>query len=676
MQNYFKKIILFTLLFLACLPVFAMTPSDNYYSKQWYLEKIKADKAWEKVKESPEIIIAVIDSGIQINHPDLVANIWHNPDEAPDNNIDDDKNGYIDDVSGWNFIENNNNPNPNLQNKFSEGGILHGTLVSGLAGAIGNNALGISGVSWKIKIMPLKALSDQGEGRTDLIAKAIDYAVKNDADILNLSFTGFDYSYTLAEAIKRAHQAGLIIVAAAGNEEDQGDGYLLDQKPLYPVCYDGPKGENWVIGVAATDALDQKANFSSYGFDCLDLSAPGESIFGLAAYFPGQIINGRILDKYADGYWSGTSMAVPLVSGAIALIKAVNPSLNNKAVINLLLNNTDNINALNSKYAGKLGNGRLNIYNSVSQAQELLNSQKVKIISFPQKEVNPLRMTGINKEDAQDFFPFDKNFSGGGSLASCTFSPGNASLVIGSGSGPQVRIFTPGGKLIGQFLAFDKSFKGLTNVACGDLSGDGIDKIIVGAGNAGNSQVKIFTAQGKLLGQFLAFDKKFRGGISLASGDVDGDGLAEIAVAPLQGGGPHLKIFDSRGNLKSSFFVFEKSFRGGVNLSIGEVFSGGGFRKEIVVVPASEKTVEVKIFNYKGKILKNFFAYAPNFQGGANLAVKDVNQDGLAEIITGAGPGGAPHVRVFKANSQLIGSFYVYNEDFRNGVRVEAIDIN
>ncbi len=175
--------------------------------------------------------------------------------------------------------------------------------MAGIAAASGNNATGITGVTWRAKIMPLKVLNDKGEGDTKNVIRAIDYAINNGADIINFSFVGEGKSLSLEAAIRRAYEKGILIFAAAGNEQADGQAYSLDDIPLYPACHDGGVGENMVIGVAATDALDQKAPFSSYGSRCVDISAPGVSIFSTTVYSPEHNANGTTFNKYYDGYW-------------------------------------------------------------------------------------------------------------------------------------------------------------------------------------------------------------------------------------------------------------------------------------------------------------------------------------------------------------------------------------
>ncbi|HTX87231.1 MAG TPA: S8 family serine peptidase, partial [Candidatus Nanoarchaeia archaeon] len=212
----------------------SVIPSDPYYSKQWYLDRIRAPLTWDIIRETPNVVIAVIDTGVQINHPDLADNIWTNPGEIAGNGIDDDHNGFIDDAHGWDFVNNVPDPSPKFQDGFTEAGVMHGTIVAGIIDAAGNNGKGIAGITWQAKIMPLKVLDDKGEGVTSDVIRAIDYAINNKASIINLSFVGTDYSRGLYEAITRAYNAGVIVVAAAGNEESQGQGGNLDETPMYP----------------------------------------------------------------------------------------------------------------------------------------------------------------------------------------------------------------------------------------------------------------------------------------------------------------------------------------------------------------------------------------------------------------------------------------------------------
>lgn len=558
-----------------------LAPNDPFYYEQAnYLNQINVQRAWDQTTGSEEIVIAVLDSGVDIDHVDLKDNIWQNPKEIAGDGLDNDKNGYVDDVNGWDFVLDKNDPRPKFEvgclekKTCSRGGVNHGTIVAGIIAARGNNGIGVTGVSWRSKIMPLRVLDSTGTGDTYAVARAIDYAVRNGARIINLSFVGSDYSQILADALRRAYEAGVIVVAAAGNETNPAKVVDLDKEKMYPICYRGSQGEHWVIGVASVDYQNRKTFFSNYGRDCVDLAAPGIGFFSTEVY---NTPDSDFAYPYG-GFWSGTSLSVPLVSGTIALMESKNPSLKPADLIDDLLNSTTEIDSLNLDYLGKLGRGLLDVNRAL------------------------LAVTGAIASD----------------------SPANlARLVVSHQSG-----FTSEISLV-----------------------DSINKLI--------------------RYQFLAFDPDFRGGISIATGDVFGDGEPEIITGVLSGGGPLIKIFDRLGNLKKQFFAFDKNFRGGVNVATVDL-NGDGV-KEILVAPASGGGPQVKVFDGDGKLRLQFFAFDKNFRGGVNLAAGDVDNDGWQEIIVGAGKGGGPHVRIFDKDGYLRNQFYAYNRDFRGGVKLAVI---
>ncbi len=606
----------------------SIIPSDTYYSNQWYLKKIKAPEAWDIVRESEKIVIAILDSGVQIDHPDLSDNIWRNQGEIPGNNIDDDNNGYIDDVNGWNFVNGVSDPSPTFEQGFTADGILHGTIVAGVAAASGNNGVGISGVTWKAKIMSLKVLDNQGAGDTINVVQAIDYAIKNNADIINFSFVGYGNSQSLENAIRRAYQSGIILVAAAGNDQGEGEGVNTEETPIYPVCHDGLSSENMVIGVSATDALDQKANFSGFGHNCVDIAAPGVSIFSTTVNAPGESFENKQFTNYYDGYWSGTSMAAPMVSGAIALIEAVNPSLGYREVKDILLSTTDNIFRLNPEYLNKLGSGRLNVYEAVKKAKSELANKELRLLFAPYSE-----------------------------------------------KAGEIKISDFKGNVVNKFLAYSEIFKGGAYVATGDIDGDGNQEIISGAGYGGGPQVRIFDYSGKVKAQFFAYDRNFRGGVHVAIGDVDGDGREEIITGAGYGGGPQVRIFDYSGKVEGQFFAYDRNFRGGVRVAAARISQGSGGKANIITAPGLGGGPHIKVFDNQARIKSQFFAYDKNFHGGVQITAADVDYDGLDEIITGAGPGGTPHLRVFENNGTLLYSFFALEEEFDGGINVSAIEL-
>jgi subtilisin family serine protease len=682
-----KKILVLFISLSLLLPVSragAVAPNDQYYSRQWYLPKIKAEAAWDKVTGSPDVVIAVIDSGIDINHPDLRDNIWHNTAENATNGIDDDNNGFIDDYSGWDFVDNTNDPSPKFSSQYTDTGLAHGTLIAGIIGASGNNRLGIAGLDWQAKIMPLRALDDKGEGRVSDVIRAIDYAVNNGADIINLSFVGSIYSQGLQEALERANKAGIIVVAASGNDQGQGNGYNLDKTLLYPACNRDAEWKNLTIAVAATDILDQKTNFSSYGNRCISLSAPGVSFFGLNPYRPG--FGGGAFDTYFNGYWSGTSMATALVSGAAALIKEVNPALNSRDVIDILLRSADDINSTNPDYISRLGEGRLNVDAAVTWAKEKLLNYSGRLLIAPlsydsrtpkDENWNKIKLTTAAGATTTSF-SIGLEYRGGVNMATGDVDGDGQTEIItapASNAEPLIKIFNSKGKLKSQFYAFAKTFKNGVNLATGDVDGDGKIEIVVAPASNFEPLVKVFDNKGKLKSQFDAYAKAFRNGVNVASGDFDADGQNEIVVGPASGGNSQVRLFDD-GKLINQFYAYSKDFKGGVRLAVVNLDGRKDRnRAEIITGPGKGMTSIVKIFDDSGGLKRQFLAFTPNFIGGITLTGGDLNNDGLNELAVAAGPGGAPHVRVFSGQGELLQSFYTFKESYAGGVSLSFIYI-
>ncbi len=330
----------------------AATPNDEFYLSQVHLDQsndhdIDAELAWDTTTGSRTVIIAVIDSGVDITHPDLVDNIWTNPNEVAGNGVDDDDNGYIDDVHGWDFIEDDNDPTPRpTGSSFSDIYVLHGTHVSGIIGAIGNNTVGVSGVNWEVSIMPLRIFDDDGMTTTFSTIDAMAYAQANGAKVMNMSYGGYFYSALEDEAMQAAYEDGVISVAAAGN-----DALNLDVIPSYPVCYDN------VIGVGAVDDNDDTTVFTNYGNICVDLAAPGQNI--LSTYYSNDPTNG-FTDDY--GYLSGTSMSTPVVSGVAGLVLASISDTTPAKLAIALIDTTDPIGD------SELGSGRVNAAAAIAKA--------------------------------------------------------------------------------------------------------------------------------------------------------------------------------------------------------------------------------------------------------------------------------------------------------------------
>ncbi len=345
---------LIALLWLSPIFLFAKEPDDEHYDEQWYLDQVDAPIAWDQETGSSKIVIAVLDTGVSLEHPDLEPNLWENNDEIADNGKDDDGNGFIDDKYGWDFVDDDNDPNPDASADADPDAISHGTVIAGIIGAQADNEEGVAGVMWNVEIMAVRMLNKNGAGNSTDAADAVDYAVENGADVINLSFAGDANDPKLRDSIEDAYNAGVVVVAALGN-----DGKSTDRNPVYPACYKNGSTD-WVIGVAATTKTDKKSTFSNFGQDCTDLSAPGEDMFSTDYYDEDDSE-----DAYTGG-WAGTSVSSPVVAGAVGILLSAYPSLTPEEVRLSLELSVDPLQA--PEFINKLGAGRLNIQSALEMA--------------------------------------------------------------------------------------------------------------------------------------------------------------------------------------------------------------------------------------------------------------------------------------------------------------------
>lgn len=366
--NIFNKILAVSSLifFISTSSVLAYLPSDPMYSKQSeYLNYLNIPAAWD-IARGEKVVVAILDSGVDVNNPDIAFNIWKNQDEVAGDNIDNDNNGYVDDVAGWDFVDQDSNPSPVADDGYDKASLNHGTALAGIIGAVANNGIGITGIAFNSKIMPIRILKSDGEGFVDNLVAGIDYAVKNGADIINLSLVGFEQSTSLESAIAKAHESGVLVVAASGNSETGKPARNLDLEPAYPVCY-GVGQDNTVLGVASIGLTDEKSTFSNYGSTCVDVAALGENLTSLAYYNPDQG-----LTDYYSNRWYGTSFSTAIVSGMAALIKSKNLSLDANDLTNLIINNSTNINNSNPDFQNKLGHGKIDIIESLNNTSQFI----------------------------------------------------------------------------------------------------------------------------------------------------------------------------------------------------------------------------------------------------------------------------------------------------------------
>lgn len=314
-------------------------PDDEQWPQQWALAKINAPQAWD-IAHCQDVVIAIVDTGAYLEHPDLSNTLWTNPDEIPANGRDDDANGKIDDIHGWHFYQNCTTgtclpyENPIIDDENG-----HGTHVTGIAAAETNNGTGVASVSWGARAMIIKVLDAYGDGYYYDIAAGIVYAADNGAQVINLSLGGETPSQLLQDAVNYAYGKGALVVAAAGNN---------GSAVFYPAACDN------AIGVAATDANDQRLSFSNQGPE-VDIAAPGEQILS------------TWLSSYFYYYKRGTSMATPHVSAAAALLWSWRPDWSNQQIQERLQTQADDVNS--DLYPGHdpyLGWGRLNLYRALA----------------------------------------------------------------------------------------------------------------------------------------------------------------------------------------------------------------------------------------------------------------------------------------------------------------------
>ena len=385
-----------------------VSPNDPNWAQQWGMAKISMPDAWEINKGSPNVTVAVIDTGVDYTHPDLVANIWSNTAEISGNNMDDDGDTRIDDIRGWNFYCPENRETyscPGNNDPMDTWG--HGTNLAGVIGAVGNNGAGVAGVNWNVKIMPLRFMYSSGTVAAEV--KAIDYAIQMGARVINASYGDDTFSFAEYEAIKHAADHGILFVAAAGNggynhigdnndnterctklseelsEEANKDVYIL--QPCYrnyPASYSienvidtvtYPPLSN-IISVAALTSSDALTSYSNYGATSVHLGAPGSSIYSTA-------LNG--------GYqsMSGTSLATPFVSGVAALLWSQRPGATYTQIKEAILQSVDAVPALSGKV---VSGGRLNAFKALQKIDEFFAEVSLQagwnFISFP-KDPSP-----------------------------------------------------------------------------------------------------------------------------------------------------------------------------------------------------------------------------------------------------------------------------------------------
>ena len=331
--------------------LFETTTNDPGINQQYHHKNIKSGEAWDISTGSQETLVAVVDTGIYLEHEDLVDNLWKNPGETgldengndkATNGIDDDNNGYVDDFQGWDFIDGDNIPNDDHG---------HGTHCAGLVGAVGDNGTGVTGVNWDVSIVGLKIFNGRGSTTEAAIVEAIEYSTMMGIKISNHSWGGPDSrgdksTDLVYQALKAGQEEGQLFVFAAGNSSSNSD-----VRPMVPGAYD----LDAILNVASTTQSDSMSGFSNYGATTVDIGAPGSAIYST--------LKKRFLRK-PYGNMSGTSMASPIVAGAAALVNSVYPDMTAAEIKAKLMDTSDKVQSLEGK---TVTGGRLNVLRAITE---------------------------------------------------------------------------------------------------------------------------------------------------------------------------------------------------------------------------------------------------------------------------------------------------------------------
>ena len=645
-----KKLLTFLIIVLFLTPniVFARLPNDPLV-EQWSYKDAKVYEAWGLATGSRDVVVAVIDNGFDTFHPDIYPNAWRNEAEIADNGEDDDKNGYRDDVWGWDFsgydanhdgvftdeeLAGNNDPRPWVAGRQNiNDDIHHGTLVAGIIGAVGdNNQLG-AGVNWRVRLMNLKVLEVSGVGDLVPVTRAIYYAVDNGADVINISLVG-DVDSGVKEAVKYAYDNGVVVIAASGN-----DRIALNHSPVYPVCADAGEAEEWVLGVTAIDEDHYLAPFSNTGSSCIDLTAPGVNVSSTMRYAPRYGLD----KKYGDR-WQGTSFAAPLVSAAAALIKSVQPGWGPKEIYEAILSTAhrtppDDVAAYEEVY----GAGLLQIGPAVDYAlARVASGHALAAFLAVDIEYGDYEQNLAGQNTMTSFFR--KELAGIDDVDS--FAGGFATVKRLNSSSAEVNIFDENWQ---KTESWPVSARGKLDIEAGDVSGDGQIDIILAPKEFGKNLFQIFTRAGTELKK-LDLNQAHRGvGLGLIGGEGEISGILALYN---DGQGTRLEHYDFA--LRVERRIELSFFKNNGSAAAGDIDGDG--RQEYIVGAGAGDTPYIAYYNADGSLKRKFYGYATDYLGGLQIYAGDYDRDGKDDVLA-ASRGKNGEVIIWNNRSRRINSW-------------------
>lgn len=654
---FFLTLALVTTGVLVAGPAFAVIPRDPK-AEQLSYQLVNAYQAWDKTTGSRNVVVAVVDNGFDTFHPDLADNVWKNPREIEDNGIDDDRNGFVDDVWGWNFVKRNNDPRPHVLD-LSEGKetyetIHHATIIAGIIGSVANNNTDGAGIAWNVLLMNVKAVESTGSGETGPLVEGIRYAVDNGAHVINISIVG-STDPEVRRAVQYAHDRGVAVIAAVGNER-----FNLDASPAYPACADAGQPDQWVLGVSAVDEQRFLARFSNSGSSCVDLTAPGVNISGPIRYAPQYGLN----ESYKSG-WRGTSFAAPFVTGAAALIKSLQPGWGPKEIYAAILQNVHRTQASYdadpAAYTAAYGAGFLQIDKAVTYAAAQapaaapapipvspvvpVVNQSVTLVVGSMGQATPVWLDGTKKgnvkdtvwrgaesaaafmnDDTQLFAVVRRNVRNQKEIAIVDAEgkmqknwrlPSSAvqwQIVAGNilANGEMGVAVVPVGPARDVYIAYDLSGKersrltlrtNHTGVAL-TLTGkrDGIQQLVAAYRERGVLAVRRFASDGSITQTIPVENIKTVGAIGM--GDIDGNGSEEYILTGGKGDDPVLVIHNDDGSFRRRFLAYESGLRSGLRLVVGDIDGDG--KAEMIVAPTQGK-LPVVVWSARAKRVQEWW---------------------------------------------------------------------